>query len=125
MTRFAEAASRRAYAGSAPITGTFGRSRLVLRRRVRNQRLPDAVRWWAFAATQHSPGAKAHYQPAAPPATGMKPPCDGWPASSSASSTTACDRTRALPGGPSLAATPGPRRITQVTGSRLLGRSGR
>lgn len=60
-TRFADAASRRAYAGSAPITRASGRSRLVLRRRIRNRRLADAVRWWAFAATQHSPGAKAYY----------------------------------------------------------------
>ncbi len=61
-TRFADAASRRAYAGSAPITRASGKTRIVRMRRVRNRRLADAVRWWAFAATQHSPGAKAYYQ---------------------------------------------------------------
>lgn len=61
-TRFADAASRRAYAGSAPITRASGKVRLVLVRRVRNRRLSDACRWWAFLATQHSPGANACYQ---------------------------------------------------------------
>lgn len=61
-TRFADAASRRAYAGSAPITRASGRAKVVLLRRARNKRLGDACRWWAFLATQHSPGALAYYQ---------------------------------------------------------------
>jgi transposase len=61
-TRFADAASRRAYAGTAPITRASGKSRVVLVRRARNKRLGDACRWWAFQATQRSPGAKAYYQ---------------------------------------------------------------
>lgn len=61
-TRFADAASRRAYAGSAPITRASGKARLVLVRRARNKRLADACRWWAFLATQHSPGAAAYYR---------------------------------------------------------------
>ena len=61
-TRFADAASRRAYAGSAPITRASGKARLVLVRRARNKRLSDACRWWAFLATQHSPGAASYYQ---------------------------------------------------------------
>jgi hypothetical protein len=61
-TRFTDAASRRAYAGSAPITRASGRARVVLVRRARNKRLADACRWWAFLATQHSPGAAAYYQ---------------------------------------------------------------
>jgi hypothetical protein len=31
-------------------------------RRARNKRLADACRWWAFLATQRSPGAAAYYQ---------------------------------------------------------------
>jgi transposase len=61
-TRFADAASRRAYAGSAPITRASGKIRLVLLRRACNRRLADDCRWWAFTATQHSPGANAYYQ---------------------------------------------------------------
>jgi transposase len=61
-TRFADAASRRAYAGSAPITRASGKFRIVLVRRARNRRLADATRWWAFVACQHSPGAMAYYR---------------------------------------------------------------
>jgi transposase len=61
-TRFCDAASRCAYAGSAPITRASGKVRVVLVRRARNKRLADACRWWAFLATQHSPGAAAYYQ---------------------------------------------------------------
>jgi transposase len=58
-TRFADAASRRVYAGSAPITRASGKVRLVLLRRARNRRLSDACRWWAFLATQHSPALRS------------------------------------------------------------------
>jgi transposase len=61
-TRFTDAASRRRYAGTAPITRASGRSRVVLLRRARNQRLADACRWWAFNAIQHSDGAMAYYR---------------------------------------------------------------
>jgi transposase len=61
-TRFADAASRRAYAGSAPITRASGKARVVLLRRARNKRLCDACRWWAFLSTQHSPGAESYYR---------------------------------------------------------------
>ena len=60
-TRWPDPASRRAYAGSAPITRESGKKRLVLARFIRNQRLYDAVRWWAFAALSVSPGARAYY----------------------------------------------------------------
>jgi transposase len=60
-TRWPDPASRRAYAGSAPITRASGRQRLVLARYIRNKRLFDAVRWWAFAALSTSPGARAYY----------------------------------------------------------------
>ncbi|TCO43615.1 transposase IS116/IS110/IS902 family protein [Kribbella antiqua] len=61
-TRFLDAASRRRYAGTAPVTRASGKSRVVLLRRARNQRLADACRWWAFNAIQHSPGAMAYYR---------------------------------------------------------------
>jgi transposase len=60
-TRWPDPASRRAYAGSAPITRASGKKRTVLARYIRNQRLYDAVRWWAFAALRVSPGARAYY----------------------------------------------------------------
>jgi transposase len=60
-TRWPDPASRRAYAGSAPITRASGKKRLVLARYIRNRRLYDAVRWWAFAALSVSPGARAYY----------------------------------------------------------------
>lgn len=59
--RFNSAQSLRAFAGTAPITRTSGRSRFVNARRVRNKRLADACHWWAFAMITKSPGARAHY----------------------------------------------------------------
>jgi transposase len=61
-TRFPDAASRRAYAGTAPITRASGKLKLVLLRRACNHRLAQTCRWWAFTATQRSPGAKAYYR---------------------------------------------------------------
>lgn len=60
--RFPDAASRRAYAGAAPVTRSSGRSRVMLMRRACNWRLADACRWWAIAATQRDPRATAYYQ---------------------------------------------------------------
>lgn len=51
----------RAFAGTAPITRSSGRSRFVNARRVRNKRLGDACHWWAFSMLTKSPGARAHY----------------------------------------------------------------
>ncbi|MEV0291790.1 transposase [Kribbella sp. NPDC050820] len=62
LDRFLDAASRRRYAGTAPVTRASGESRVVLLRRARNQRLADACRWWAFNAMQHSDGAMAYYR---------------------------------------------------------------
>jgi transposase len=61
-TRFTDAASRRRYAGTAPVTRASGKSRVVLLRRARNQRLAEACRWWAFNAILHSDGAMAYYR---------------------------------------------------------------
>jgi transposase len=60
-TRFAHAASRRAYAGTAPITRASGRHRAVLARHIRNKRLADACHLWAFTALTKSAGARAYY----------------------------------------------------------------
>ena len=61
-TRFKDAASRRDYAGTAPITKASGKGRVVLMRRVRNTRLFDTCRDWSFSAVNTSPGARALYQ---------------------------------------------------------------
>ena len=46
-TRYANAASRCCYAGTAPVTRASGKSRVVLQRRVRNQQLGESCRWSA------------------------------------------------------------------------------
>jgi transposase len=59
--RFADAKSRRNYAGTSPITIASGKKRAVLARHARNKRLYDALDQWAFCSLQTSPGARAHY----------------------------------------------------------------
>jgi len=59
-TRFTDARALKAYAGAAPITRASGKSRQILHRRVKNQRLAATGYHWAFAALV-SPGARAHY----------------------------------------------------------------
>lgn len=60
-TRFADAKALKAYAGSAPVTRASGKSRTVMVRRVKNQRLAAVGYVWAFASLRASPGARAHY----------------------------------------------------------------
>jgi transposase len=60
-TRFTDARSLKAYAGSAPVTRASGKAITVLHRRVKNQRLAATGYIWAFAALTASPGARAHY----------------------------------------------------------------
>ena len=60
-SRFADARSLKAYAGSAPITRASGRSLSVTHRRVKNNRLAAAGFVWAFVASTHSPGASRLY----------------------------------------------------------------
>ena len=55
--RFADAKSRRNYAGTSPITIASGKKRAVLARRARNKRLYDAIDQWAFCSLQASPRA--------------------------------------------------------------------
>ena len=59
--RYADAKSRKNYAGTSPITKASGKSRIVLARFARNRRLSDACDWWAFCALSRSPGAREYY----------------------------------------------------------------
>ena len=59
--RYADAKSRRNYAGTSPITVASGTKRAVLARHVRNRRLYDAIDKWAFCSITQSPGCRAFY----------------------------------------------------------------
>ncbi len=59
--RYADAKSRKNYAGTSPITKSSGTRRVVLARYARNRRLADACYMWAFAALNASPGARSFY----------------------------------------------------------------
>jgi transposase len=60
-SRFQDARGLKAYAGSAPVTRSSGKSRSVMHRRVKNNRLAAVGYTWAFAALTASPGSRAHY----------------------------------------------------------------
>jgi transposase len=59
--RYADAKSRKNYAGTAPITRQSGKSKTVHARFVHNDRLVDALHMQAGAAILHDPGARAYY----------------------------------------------------------------
>jgi transposase len=59
--RYASAKARKNYAGSSPITRASGRSKVVLARFVRNDRLADALQSQALSALTASPGARTYY----------------------------------------------------------------
>ena len=59
--RYADAKSRKNYAGSSPITKASGTRKVVLARFARNKHLADACYLWAFASLTASPGARAYY----------------------------------------------------------------
>jgi transposase len=59
--RYASAKARKNYAGSSPITRASGRSKIVLARFIRNNRLADALQSQALSALTASPGARAYY----------------------------------------------------------------
>jgi transposase len=61
-TRFADARSLKAYAGSSPITRASGKKSSITRRWIKNNRLNHAGYLWTFSAITASPGAKAHYR---------------------------------------------------------------
>jgi len=59
--RYANAKSRKNYAGTSPLTIASGRKRAVLARHVRNRRLYNAIDQWAFCSLQTSPGCRQFY----------------------------------------------------------------
>jgi transposase len=59
--RYADAKSRKNYAGTSPITRASGNRSVALARFVRNRRLADALDQWAFCSLRNSPGARAYY----------------------------------------------------------------
>ncbi|HMX09088.1 MAG TPA: IS110 family transposase [Microthrixaceae bacterium] len=59
--RYADAKSRKNYAGTSPITRASGTRSVALARFVRNARLADAIDQWAFCALTNSSGARAFY----------------------------------------------------------------
>ena len=59
--RYQDGKARKNYAGTSPITQASGRTRVVLARFVRNERLADACQRWAFSAISASPGARRYY----------------------------------------------------------------
>jgi transposase len=60
--RYADAKSRKNYAGTSPITRASGTRRIVLARYARNRRLADALHQWAFCSLRGSPGARSYYR---------------------------------------------------------------
>ncbi len=59
--RYADAKSRKNYAGTSPVTKASGKSRVVLARHSRNTWLGDAADQWAFCSLTKSPGARTYY----------------------------------------------------------------
>ena len=59
--RYASAKARKNYAGSSPLTRASGKSRVVIARFIRNDRLADALQSQALSALTASPGARAYY----------------------------------------------------------------
>ena len=59
--RYQDGKARKNYAGTSPITRASGKTRVVMARFVRNDRLADACQLWAFSAISASPGARRYY----------------------------------------------------------------
>lgn len=59
--RYADAKSRKNYAGTSPITRASGKKKTVLARYIHNDRLIDALSVQAFASLNASPGARTYY----------------------------------------------------------------
>jgi transposase len=53
--------ARKNYASTSPITQASGRTKVVMARFIRNDRLADACQRWAFSALSASPGARRYY----------------------------------------------------------------
>ena len=59
--RYANAKSRKNYAGTSPITRASGTRHVALARFVRPSRLADATDQWAFCSLRNSPGCRTYY----------------------------------------------------------------
>jgi transposase len=59
--RFSDDRSLQAFAGSAPVTRASGKSRIVTRRRTKNNRLAAVGYSWAFTAASRPSPAREHY----------------------------------------------------------------
>ena len=59
--RYATAKCRRNYAGTSPLTKASGKTKTVIARYVRNDRLYNASTRWAFTSLNASPGARDYY----------------------------------------------------------------
>jgi transposase len=59
--RYADAKSRKNYAGTAPITRQSGKTKTVHARFIHNNRLVDALHMQAGVAILHDPGVRAYY----------------------------------------------------------------
>ncbi len=59
--RYADAKSRKNYAGTSPITRASGKKKAVMARYIHNDRLIDALSRQAYTALTTSPGARAYY----------------------------------------------------------------
>ena len=59
--QYANAKSRKNYAGTSPVTRASGKKKTVMARYIHNDRLIDALTRQAFAALNASPGARAYY----------------------------------------------------------------
>jgi Transposase IS116/IS110/IS902 family len=60
-TRFIDDRALQAFAGSAPVTRASGKSRTVIRRRTKNNRLAAIGHCWAFTAAGRRSPAREHY----------------------------------------------------------------
>lgn len=60
-SRFADDHALQAFAGSAPVTRASGKSRTVVRRRTKNNRLAAIGYSWAFTAAARPSPAREHY----------------------------------------------------------------
>ncbi len=91
--RFVDARALKAYAGAAPVTRASGRSRVVVARAVKNQRLaPPATCGPSPPCARTNPESTT--TPDAAAASGTPQLCGTCPTSSSAASTTACRAAR-------------------------------
>lgn len=77
--RYADAKSRKNYAGTSPITKASGTRRVVLARFARNRRLADACYLWAFAALPSAPVPGRSTTDDERPATPITGRCALWP----------------------------------------------